>query len=84
MQRADLLRALADELPQESLSLGREVAGVAEVAGGVTGSSRPGAQIVFADGGKSETYDLVIGADGIRSKVREAMFGVRLVHGRED
>ena len=63
VMRADLLRALADELPSEALSLGREVAGLTEVAGG------GGAQLRFADGGVSETFDLVIGADGIRSKV---------------
>jgi 2-polyprenyl-6-methoxyphenol hydroxylase-like FAD-dependent oxidoreductase len=69
--RADLLRALADELPAASLSLGREVAGVTAVPGGGGG----GAQLRFADGGVSETFDLIIGADGIKSKVREAMFG---------
>ena len=65
--RADLLDALAAALPSECLSLGREVAGVTRAGGG--------SRIAFSDGGVSDTFDLVIGADGIRSKVREAMFG---------
>lgn len=73
VMRADLLCALADELPASALSLGREVAGVAAVptilgSGGGDGGGG-GAQLQFTDGGISETFDLVIGADGIRSKV---------------
>ena len=68
--RADLLRALADALPEDTLRLGREVTG-ARALDGPDG----GASLVFADGSTSDRFDLVVGADGIKSAVRASAFG---------
>ena len=85
VMRADLLRALADALPPESLMLGREVTGcVTRPAnngpGDTAGSAgRSVAALTFRDypDGKETTefFDLVVGADGIRGVVRESTFG---------
>ncbi len=66
MHRADLLSALEVALPQDVLRLGARVSG-----------ARPdGDRVVveFADGDTCEV-DVLVGADGIHSVVREAMFG---------
>ena len=70
VMRADLLRALADALPEDTLRLGREVTG-ARALDGPDG----GASLVFADGSTSDRFDLVVGADGIKSAVRASTFG---------
>ena len=70
VMRADLLRALADALPEDTLRLGREVTG-ARALDGPDG----GASLVFADGSTSDRFDLVVGADGIKSAVRASAFG---------
>ena len=84
VMRADLLRALADALPPESLMLGREVTGcVTRPAnngpGDTAGAGRSVAALTFRDypEGKETTefFDLVVGADGIRGVVRESTFG---------
>ena len=62
VHRAHLLEVLASALPAGVVSLGRRVAGV------------DGASLLFEDG-SSETFDVVIGADGIHSVVREAIVG---------
>ncbi|MCK0195945.1 FAD-dependent monooxygenase [Ancylobacter sp. 6x-1] len=64
--RRDLSRMLADALGAGRLQLGRRVVAVAQ--DGDTVSCR------FADGGSAEG-DLLIGADGIHSAVRAALFG---------
>lgn len=64
--RADLHRLLAGTLPASALRLGAVCTGAA--------SSRTGAVAHFADGSAVEA-DLVVGADGIRSAVRESLFG---------
>lgn len=66
MHRADLLEALERAMPEGSLHLGRRLTGLSEGPTGVA--------LTFDDG-TSETADLVIGADGIHSVVRAAMFG---------
>lgn len=66
IHRADLLKALQDGLPSERIHLGRSCTGVE------LGSDE--ATIRFADG-TSRSFDLVIGADGIHSAVRTALFG---------
>jgi salicylate hydroxylase len=66
MHRADLLAALEEALPEGSLQLGRRLTGLVEAGDAVT--------LTFDDGG-TETVDLVIGADGIHSVVRTAIFG---------
>ena len=66
IHRADLLEALRDRLPADVLVLGRAVAGVETGEGSAT--------VAFEDGGE-ETFDLVVGADGIHSAIRTALWG---------
>lgn len=66
IHRADLLEALRDRLPADVLLFGRSVKGVE--------SGQMSATIKFDDD-TEETYDLVIGADGIHSAVRTALWG---------
>lgn len=64
LHRADLLRALTDALPADSLRPGSEVSAVRDDGRSV---------IVEHHGGESRA-DLVIGADGLRSVVRGALW----------
>jgi salicylate hydroxylase len=64
--RADLHAALRSLVPDGVVHLGVRCVGVAHVAGGAAAR--------FADGTEVEG-DIVIGADGVRSAVREALFG---------
>ncbi len=66
IHRADLLAALAAEFPAERVHFSRRMASLAQDAQGVT--------LTFEDGG-SARHDLVVGADGIHSRVRAALFG---------
>jgi salicylate hydroxylase len=66
IHRADLLAALEAKLPGDVVRFGRKVTGIDNGADAVT--------IRFADGGE-QTVDLLIGADGIHSVVRTALFG---------
>lgn len=66
IHRADLLSALAEAVGPDAIRTGAEVREVRQDASGVTA--------VFADG-STESGDLLIGADGIRSAVRTALFG---------
>lgn len=66
LHRADLLTALENALPAESIKLGHKVVAVRE--------EDDGAAIEF-DGGAEETVDIAIGADGIHSPVRTALHG---------
>lgn len=66
MHRADLLAALDAALPADVVRLGNKIARV-EPAG-------EGHRLLFADGGSAEV-DILIGADGIHSAVRTALFG---------
>lgn len=80
VMRADLLLKLGEALPSESLKLGKkfEVVGAHKAGTRVndlTGTTSPAATLQFADGTYSEPFDLVIGCDGVKSKVRAAMFG---------
>lgn len=68
IHRADLLSALEERLPEGTIRFGRSVRGVSDAGNG--GPIR----INFADG-SSETFDVVIGADGIHSAVRTSVFG---------
>jgi salicylate hydroxylase len=63
--RADLLAALLEKLDQDTVRLGRRVAKVTQVKG---------VQVLTEQG---ETYhaEILIGADGIHSTVRQALFG---------
>ncbi len=66
IHRSDLLEALRDKLPEETLLLGRAVTGV--------DSGATSATVKFEDG-TEETFDLVVGADGIHSAIRTALWG---------
>jgi salicylate hydroxylase len=64
--RADLIALLADAFGPEEIKLGRRLIDVEQDERGVTAH--------FEDG-TSERGDLLIGADGIHSRVRERLFG---------
>jgi salicylate hydroxylase len=66
IHRADLLKAMEAEIPADRLHLGKSVSGI------VNDDTRTA--ILFEDG-SSEDVDVIIGADGIHSAVRNAMFG---------
>ena len=80
VMRCDLLRALGKAVPAESLMLGPEF----EVVGADTEDthdadtgvqSRNVSTLRFANGTSSRPFDLVVGCDGINSRVRASMFG---------
>lgn len=66
IHRADLQQALLANLSAEELVLGKQLASFSQEAWGV--------QAVFADG-TSASGDILIGADGIHSRVRTTLFG---------
>jgi 2-polyprenyl-6-methoxyphenol hydroxylase-like FAD-dependent oxidoreductase len=66
MHRADLLRTLAGALPPERLHVGHRLVGLADRGGRV--------EARFANG-TTTAVDLLVGADGIHSTVRELLFG---------
>ena len=66
IHRADLLDALRARLPEGVLTLGRAVSGVATGPGGAT--------LAFEDG-TERRVDVVVGADGIHSAIRTALWG---------
>lgn len=66
LHRGDLLKALEAKIPADSIRLGHTVAGLAD------GSAHTAVR--FADGSE-EAVDVVVGADGIHSAVRTALFG---------
>jgi salicylate hydroxylase len=66
VHRADLLDVLAAALPAGTVALGKRCVGVE--------SGGPAATARFADGSSAQA-DVLIGADGIHSGVRTALFG---------
>lgn len=66
LHRADLLAALEAALPGDCVRLGRRVASVEPDGDEV--------RVVFADG-SAEVVSVLVGADGIHSAVRAALFG---------
>ena len=67
VHRADLLRVLAKATSSHRVVLGRRLIGLDPAANGAV-------SLTFADG-CTEIADVVIGADGIHSAVREALLG---------
>ena len=65
LRRAVVHNALLEEIPEDAVVWGKKVKSVTETEAGVT--------VEFADG-SVEKADLVIGADGVRSIVRECIF----------
>jgi salicylate hydroxylase len=66
MHRADLLTALAAAIPAERIHLGHRLAGLTDHDDGV--------EVLFA-GGRRARADVLVGADGIHSTVRQLLFG---------
>jgi 2-polyprenyl-6-methoxyphenol hydroxylase-like FAD-dependent oxidoreductase len=66
VHRADLGTALRTGLPHDKVALGRAVTEIRMAGVGVVAT--------FSDGASSE-YDLVVGADGVRSAVRASVLG---------
>lgn len=66
VHRADFLNALRSKLPPDVIELGRRVTAI--------GSGPAGVRIAFA-GGEACEVDALVGADGIHSVVRNALFG---------
>src|SRR5690348_4833512 len=64
--RADLLDALAGGIDESSIHLGHRLSGLEERSDRIV--------LAFADGAQVEA-DMVIGADGVRSVVRRALYG---------
>lgn len=67
VHRADLLRVIQSRVPARDVRLGAKCVGLDDGGGAV--------RLRFADG-QSVEADVVIGADGIHSTVRSALFGV--------
>ena len=67
MRRADLLSILLGALPKKCLRLGCEFERLKQLNGKV--------RLYFKDGQEVE-HDAVIGADGIRSRIRAELFGI--------
>lgn len=66
MHRADLHSALHSAVPQDVIQLGKRLIDAQPAAGGVA--------LTFEDGTSAEA-DLVIGADGVHSRIRECLLG---------
>ena len=66
VHRADLQALLVGEVEERTLCLGAEVEGFEQYQSGVT---------VSLAGGSQEQADILVGADGLRSRVRAGLFG---------
>ncbi|KAH9848937.1 FAD/NAD-P-binding domain-containing protein [Lenzites betulinus] len=66
IERYKLQNALLSQVPPGVVQLSKKLVGIQEQADGVT--------LEFADGKKQGPFDLVVGADGIRSVVRQYAF----------
>ena len=67
VRRSDLQQALLDALSREHVRTGKRLDGLTQDAAGV--------ELAFGDG-STERAEVVIGADGLRSTVREVLLGV--------
>ena len=66
IHRADIIHALAENFPLENIQFDKRIDTLRQSDAGVT--------VTFLDGGEA-TFDVVVGADGIHSRVRTALFG---------
>lgn len=66
VHRADLLNVIAAALPAGTVTLGARCTGVA---------SQDGVAVAFFEDGSEVEADVIVGADGIHSRVRESLFG---------
>ena len=71
MHRADVLKTLVDAIPPERRHVGRSLTGFVDHGDKV--------EVQFQDGSSVDT-DLLVGADGIHSTVRQILFGVQGAH----
>jgi len=67
MHRGDMQAVLTDALKPENMKFGKRLEGLDESASGEI-------TLAFADGSKAKA-DIVIGADGVNSKIREILLG---------
>jgi len=66
IHRADILAALAEQFPIEQIAFDKRLKTLSQSDAGVT--------LQFDDGSEA-SFDVVVGADGIHSRVRTALFG---------
>lgn len=66
IHRADVIAALAEQFPLMQIHFAQRLRSLSQGDGGVT---------LQFEGGSSPTFDVVVGADGIHSPVRTALFG---------
>lgn len=66
IHRADVLAVMANAVPADCVVFSKRLRSLSQ--------SDAGVQLVFEDGGQA-SHDVVLGADGIHSKVRTALFG---------
>jgi salicylate hydroxylase len=66
IHRSDIINALAEQFPMERIQFGKRIRSLSQNGDGVS--------LVFEDGGSAH-FDVVVGADGIHSRVRTALFG---------
>ncbi|WP_137918869.1 FAD-dependent monooxygenase [Hydrogenophaga sp. 2FB] len=66
IHRADIINALAENFPLENIQFDKRIDTLTQNGDGV--------RVKFQDGGEA-TFDVVVGADGIHSRVRTALFG---------
>ncbi|WP_439607584.1 FAD-dependent monooxygenase [Hydrogenophaga sp.] len=66
IHRADIINALAENFPLENIQFEKRLKSLTQSDAGVS--------LRFEDGSEA-TFDVVVGADGIHSRVRSALFG---------
>lgn len=66
IHRADIINALAENFPLENIQFEKRLKSLTQTDAGVS--------LRFEDGSEA-TFDVVVGADGIHSRVRSALFG---------
>ncbi|GMU82299.1 MAG: salicylate hydroxylase [Planctomycetota bacterium] len=75
LHRAELIEALAQHVPPATVRLGKRLVSVEQQHRAFSSNDHPGPVTAMFDDGSRATGDILIGADGIRSAVRAAVFG---------